>query len=544
MVNENELNVMKWKMINTFHFEIKQIYYKYFNEVINNFEFERQLNRYFNSWNISRLDVRNVGTDTNYIKILNKDEDLDVKNPQWLDNGRGCVIELVKNPIDLNFECNGKGKMILYLKGVDFRNSQSERIPIYIIYKKLIINDEVIFNDRILNWHNDQYIHRKNCEDNEKINIQIEFETIFDHFPKLNEFKNKTINGLRNNKNIKNIFKQFEKEINRQKSELFETSMDKTSLADDYLDLTEKFNEVMINFNIFKNKTDKILDSYNLLFDSLFKYHVLEPKTVVKQSRELNCQLLDFIDNICKKYDLKWWLHFGNLIGAVRHEGSVPWDDDVDIGMMRDDYDKFFEIIHEEIKLNNLDKHIYVNINKKGPNNSLLPFIKFEYFDNKRLFGFIDVIPFDYANKIVDDSEFLHYEERRKFISSLKKGGNMEELLNNYFKLFDVSKTKTDIIKCGIEQNTYIAFDYDVIFPLKTIKFEDRYYPSPNNAKEILTQKYGPDFMKVPKTIHHHYFYDALSTRYDDTFETFERSIALLQKVNSKLSEELNSDLE
>ena len=60
--------------------------------------------------------------------------------------------------------------------------------------------------------------------------------------------------------------------------------------------------------------------------------------------------------NICKKYDLKWWLSFGNLIGAVRHEGNVPWDDDVDICMMREDYDKFFEVIRNEVKLNKLNK--------------------------------------------------------------------------------------------------------------------------------------------------------------------------------------------
>lgn len=537
MANDNEINSMKWKMLNTFYFEVKQIFYKYFNGDINNFEFNRKINRYFNAWKIGRIDLRNRGSASNSIKSLNEYNGLDVKYPQWLDKGRGCVVEL-KKPANLEFECIGEGELMVYLKGVDFRNSSSKRIPAFIIYKKLIINDETIFNDDILSWHDEQYIHKQNCGNNEKINIQIEFETIYDHFPKLNEYKNDIIKTSEEGKSFKKEFKQLEEYMIQQKFELGQATDKKTFLLKDYLDLTEKFNELMINFNIFKKDTNKILDSYNLLFDSLFKYHTQEPKLVVKQSRELNNQLLDFITHVCRKYDLEWWLHFGNLIGAVRHDGNIPWDDDYDICMMREDYDKFFEVIHEELKINNLNRNIYVNINKKGPNNSLLSFMKFEYFDNKRLFGFIDIIPFDYVNKIIDNSEYIFYKEHHNYIASLKKGGNRDELLNNYFKLFDVSKTKTDIILSGIEQNKYAEFDYSTIFPLKKIKFEDRYYPCPNNAEKILEQKYGPDFMKVPKTVHHHNFFDALTTRYDDTFETFERSISLLQRVNSKLKRE------
>lgn len=536
MPDENEIDSMKFKMIDTFYFEVKQIFYEYLEGNINNYKLNKNINRYYNSWNVSRLDIRNTGTKSNSIKSLNEDKDLNVKYPRWLDNGRGCVIESEKNTLNLNFECNGKGRLILQLKGIDFRNSYNTRVPIFIIYKKLVINDELIFNGNTFVWHNEQYTYRRDCENNEKINVQIEFETIFDHFPELIEYKNKIIKASENNKNIKGTFKQFEKYMIQQKLELGKAANDEYFLLNEHLELTEKFNELMVEFNTFKKETNKILDSYNILFDSLFKYHALEPKSVVKQSRELNNQLLDFIDNICKKYDLKWWLSFGNLIGAVRHEGNVPWDDDVDICMMREDYDKFFEIIPNEVKLNKLNKHIRVNINKKGPNNSLLSFMKFEYFDNDRLFGFIDIIPFDYANSTIDNAEYVFLKEHRKYIAELKKSANREKLLNNYFKLFNVSKTKTDIIISGIEQVKYAEIDYNTIFPLKTVKYEDRYYPSPNDSKKMLELKYGDDFMKVPKTVHHHNFYDILSTKRDDAFETFERNIALLQEVNSKLS--------
>ena len=58
--------------------------------------------------------------------------------------------------------------------------------------------------------------------------------------------------------------------------------------------------------------------------------------------------LKDFID-VCKKYDLKYFLIFGTAIGAARHKGFIPWDDDIDIGMLRKDYDKFLEVAKYEL---------------------------------------------------------------------------------------------------------------------------------------------------------------------------------------------------
>lgn len=52
---------------------------------------------------------------------------------------------------------------------------------------------------------------------------------------------------------------------------------------------------------------------------------------------------------ICNKYGLKYFVHWGTAIGTVRHQGFIPWDDDVDVGMIREDYDRFMEVAPDEI---------------------------------------------------------------------------------------------------------------------------------------------------------------------------------------------------
>ncbi len=61
-------------------------------------------------------------------------------------------------------------------------------------------------------------------------------------------------------------------------------------------------------------------------------------------------ELLLEIDRICKKYDIPYYIVYGTLIGAARHKGFVPWDDDIDIGMMRPDYMRFIKAASQEIQ--------------------------------------------------------------------------------------------------------------------------------------------------------------------------------------------------
>ena len=71
--------------------------------------------------------------------------------------------------------------------------------------------------------------------------------------------------------------------------------------------------------------------------------------TAVKQAWAGSLRVLSEIDRICEKYGIRYYAEWGTLLGAVRHSGFIPWDDDLDIGMLRPDYRKFREVADKEL---------------------------------------------------------------------------------------------------------------------------------------------------------------------------------------------------
>ena len=69
----------------------------------------------------------------------------------------------------------------------------------------------------------------------------------------------------------------------------------------------------------------------------------------LKKLKETELEILIELDRICKKHNIKYSLTGGTLLGAIRHNGFIPWDDDIDIDMTRKDYNKFREIQKTEL---------------------------------------------------------------------------------------------------------------------------------------------------------------------------------------------------
>lgn len=67
-----------------------------------------------------------------------------------------------------------------------------------------------------------------------------------------------------------------------------------------------------------------------------------------EEIKEIQLALLDYIDETCKKHDIPYFLSYGTMLGAIRHKGMIPWDDDIDISLYREDYERLLKIIEEE----------------------------------------------------------------------------------------------------------------------------------------------------------------------------------------------------
>lgn len=77
----------------------------------------------------------------------------------------------------------------------------------------------------------------------------------------------------------------------------------------------------------------------------------------LKQVQQTELEILDEFLRICNKYNLKYFLAGGTCLGAIRHQGFIPWDDDIDVSMPREDYDRFAEVAQQELG----DKYFYQN---------------------------------------------------------------------------------------------------------------------------------------------------------------------------------------
>lgn len=69
---------------------------------------------------------------------------------------------------------------------------------------------------------------------------------------------------------------------------------------------------------------------------------------ILKKIKETEKEILLKFVSICEKYNLNYFVVFGTLLGTIRHKGFIPWDDDIDVGMLRKDYEKFLEVAQQE----------------------------------------------------------------------------------------------------------------------------------------------------------------------------------------------------
>lgn len=246
-------------------------------------------------------------------------------------------------------------------------------------------------------------------------------------------------------------------------------------------------------------------------------------KCILREAQLIMLEILKDVHKVCEENSIKYFIIDGTLLGAVRHKGFIPWDDDLDIGMLRKDYEKFLKVAPKKLKSDlflqtvKSDKnytlyHIPAKVRK---NNTL--FVEFGEEQPKYHSGiYIDVFPYDDVCNS-KTKEFIRqdiltfllkckYEVNGKGIKAkVRRTLNVLTKPLSYEALYEFAmntvrwteNSTKGIINYGGELIWNKKFNKEDILPLNKIEFEGMEFYGPNNPHKILENIYG-DYMKLP----------------------------------------------
>ena len=259
--------------------------------------------------------------------------------------------------------------------------------------------------------------------------------------------------------------------------------------------------------------------------------------TDVGEIQEMELGIMEYIHGVCQKIGVKYFLAYGSLIGSVRHQGFIPWDDDMDICMLREDYEKL-----QDYLIANPDER-YEVMSYKNNLNYVYPFMKVQ--DNhtylleedvridSNMGIYVDIFPVDGYE---DDADFKNkmtklIKKRQLSCYTFKGITNTKSLLNSLIRyisvvIFYFTNTNKYVEQIDELAKSRAVADYEQVDYLiykdmnKPVwkrewleqvivgTFEGKEFMIPKHYHEILTSDYG-DYMQLPpleQRVSHHDF--------------------------------------
>lgn len=246
----------------------------------------------------------------------------------------------------------------------------------------------------------------------------------------------------------------------------------------------------------------------------------------LKKLQKTELEILKYFDSLCKKNKLDYFMAYGTLLGAVRHKGFIPWDDDVDLHMIGNDYLKLVELLKNNqdkkyfFQSLETEKNYYLLWNKVRLNDSI--FIEKGWEDNEIHKGIsLDIFPLiEYPDNEKDKKKIDRIFKITKLLidcnmkqnKNYKSYGVSGKILSKIFRLIPQKIRNKKVINnikylCNYKSNSEYYFSTDCGMDKKISKecfnksinlvFENEKFVAPKDYHEYLEVMYG-DYMKLP----------------------------------------------
>ena len=221
-------------------------------------------------------------------------------------------------------------------------------------------------------------------------------------------------------------------------------------------------------------------------------------------------EILLHIDRVCKEHNIPYWLSSGTLLGAVRHGGFIPWDDDVDIEMLREDYLRFEKVFEEDddyvlqtYKNDLCYIHPYAKVRDK--HTVLVEHGSGEEYKYQGCF--VDIFPMEHTHKFMNLLTYVPIWFMIKYVTKCRGNklgrGLIKVLKTCQFGFIHIIRAMMKLVPGKKLRHTYGAWCYEVeryndeLYPLTSVDFEGYKFPAPGNVDAYLRRLYG-NYMQIP----------------------------------------------
>lgn len=260
----------------------------------------------------------------------------------------------------------------------------------------------------------------------------------------------------------------------------------------------------------------------------------------IEQIQSIVLDMMEDLDSIFQDYGIQYYLGGGSALGAIRHQGFIPWDEDLDLNMFRESYDKLIQIFDQEPRLyekyylceNSYDNEFDVNFMKIKLKGTV--YQEYLYSDYSKDGVFIDIFPVENVPNSSLVRKFhgslIHllllicsclrfYEKKEKYftfsnekdyIKLVKKKARIGKIFSIFGLNFFLRFSKKMMSSCKNKNSKYLTvptgrkhyFDEmilrDDVLPLQRVPFEHLSLPVANHNDVYMTHLFG-DYMKIPK---------------------------------------------